>query len=258
MNFPRFLGRHLVPWIVPLLLVAAWQWAVTAGIISSQKIPAPSAVLAAGWRLTRSHELPLYLWESSKRALLGLAIGGSLGLALGFLNGLSSWAHRLFDSSVQMARNVPHLALIPLAILWFGIGEEAKQFLIVLGVLFPLYINTLHGIRSIDPKLLEMGRVYGLNRWGLFRHVVLPGALPSILVGLRYALGVMWLTLIVAETIASDDGIGFMTMNARDFMQTDVVLLGIVLYALLGKLADTLARGLERSLLRWNPAYRAA
>ena len=249
---------YLLPWLVPLLVVAAWQWAVTAGIIPVQKLPAPSAVFAAGWRLTRSHELPLHLWESTKRALLGLAIGGGLGLALGFLNGLSSWANDLFDSSVQMLRNVPHLALIPLVILWFGIGEEAKQFLIVLGVLFPLYINTLHGIRSIDPKLIEMGRVYGLGRWELFRHVVLPGALPSILVGLRYALGVMWLTLIVAETIASDDGIGFMTMNARDFMQTDVVLLGIVLYALLGKLADTLARGLERSLLRWNPAYRVA
>ena len=212
----------------------------------------------AGWRLTRSHELPLHLWESTKRALLGLTIGGSLGLALGFLNGLSPWADRLFDSSIQMLRNVPHLALIPLAIVWFGVGEEAKQFLIVLGVLFPLYINTLHGIRSVDPKLIEMGRVYGLGRWGSFRHVVLPGALPSILVGLRYALGVMWLTLLVAETIASDDGIGYMTMNARAFMQTDVVLLGIVLYALLGKLADTLARTLERTLLRWNPAYRAA
>ena len=258
MNFPRRLGRHLVPWIVPLLLVAGWQWAVTAETIPSQKIPAPSAVLAAGWRLTRSLELPLHLWESTKRALLGLAIGGALGLALGFLNGLSPWANRLLDSSVQMVRNVPHLALIPLAILWFGVGEEAKQFLIVLGVLFPLYINTLHGIRAVDPKLLEMGRVYGLGRWGVFRHVVLPGALPSILVGLRYALGVMWLTLIVAETIASDDGIGYLTMNAREFAQTDVVLLGIVLYALLGKLADTLARGLERSLLRWNPAYRAA
>ena len=258
MSFSRSPGRHLLPWLVPLLLLAIWQGVVAAGVASGQKLPAPSAVLAAGWRLTRSHELPLYLWESTKRALLGLAIGGSLGLALGFLNGLSSWANRLFDSSIQMLRNVPHLALIPLVILWFGIGEAAKQFLIVLGVLFPLYINTLHGIRSIDPKLIEMGRVYGLSRWGLFRQVVLPGALPSILVGLRYALGVMWLTLIVAETIASDDGIGFMTMNARDFMQTDVVLLGIVLYALLGKLADTLARGLERSLLRWNPAYRGA
>ncbi len=253
-----FLNRHLLPWVVPVLLVAGWQWAVATGHVSSQKVPAPSAVLEAGWRLTRTHELPTHLWESTKRALLGLTVGGSIGLALGFLNGLSPWSNRLLDSSVQMVRNVPHLALIPLAIVWFGVGEEAKQFLIVLGVLFPFYINTLHGIRSTDPKLIEMGRVYGLGRWGLFRHVVLPGALPSILVGLRYALGVMWLTLIVAETIASDSGIGYMTMNARDFYQTDVIVLGIVLYALLGKLADALARGLERSLLRWNPSYRAA
>ena len=257
MSFARQLSRHFAPWAVPLLLVAGWQMAVSTGHVSARVLPAPSAVIEAGWRLTRTHELPLHLWESFKRAILGLAIGGGLGLALGFLNGLSFWANRLFDSSIQMLRNVPHLALIPLVILWFGIGEEAKQFLIVIGVLFPLYINTVHGIRSIDPKLIEMGRVYGLGRWGLFRQVVLPGALPSILVGLRYALGIMWLTLIVAETIASDDGIGFMTMNARDFLQTDVVLLGIGLYALLGKLADTSVRLLERWLLRWNPAYRA-
>ena len=174
----------------------------------------------------------------------------------GLLNGLSKWASALFDSSVQMIRNVPHLAMIPLVILWFGIGESAKLFLIVTGVFFPIYINTLHGIRSVDPKLIEMGRVYGLGPFELFRKVILPGALPSILVGLRYALGIMWLTLIVAETIASDNGIGFMTMNARDFLQTDVVLLGILLYALLGKLADTLTRFLERWLLRWNPVYR--
>ncbi len=258
MNVLRQAQARLVPWIVPLLVGAVWQTAVSTGHLSARLLPAPSAVFAAAWRLTRSHELPLHLWESSKRAMLGLAIGGGLGLLLGFLNGLSSWANALFDSSVQMGRNVPHLALIPLVILWFGIGEQAKQFLIVLGVLFPIYINTVHGIRSLDPRLIEMGRVYGLSRWGLFRHVVLPGALPSILVGLRYALGVMWLTLIVAETIASDDGIGFMTMNARDFMQVDVLVLGIGLYALLGKLADSLARLLERRLLRWNPAYRTA
>jgi sulfonate transport system permease protein len=155
-----------------------------------------------------------------------------------------------------MVRNIPHLAMIPLVILWFGIGESAKLFLIVTGVFFPIYINTLHGIRSVDPRLIEMGRVYGLSPFELFRKIILPGAMPSILVGLRYALGVMWLTLIVAETIASDNGIGFMTMNARDFLQTDVVLLGITLYALLGKLADSLTRLLERWLLRWNPVYR--
>jgi sulfonate transport system permease protein len=138
-------------------------------------------------------------------------------------------ADRLLDSSVQMVRNIPHLAMIPLVILWFGIGEGAKLFLITIGVFFPSYINTVHGIRSIDPRLLEMGRSYGLSRFGLFLNVILPGALPSILVGLRYALGIMWLTLIVAETFACDNGIGYMTMNARDFLQTDIVLLGICL-----------------------------
>ena len=155
MSFSRSPGRHLLPWLVPLLLLAVWQGVVAAGVVSGQKFPAPSAVFASGWRLTRSHEPPLHLWESTKRALLGLAIGDSFWLALGFLNGLSSWANGLFDSSIQMGRNVPHLALIPLVILWFGIGEEAKQFLVVLGVRFPLYINTLHGSRLEMQALVE-------------------------------------------------------------------------------------------------------
>jgi sulfonate transport system permease protein len=155
-----------------------------------------------------------------------------------------------------MLRNIPHLAMIPLVILWFGIGEPAKLFLIVIGVFFPIYVNTIHGIRSTDPKLIEMGRIYGLSPWELMITVVLPSALPSILVGLRYALGIMWLTLIVAETIACTNGIGYMTMNAREFLQTDIVLVGILLYAILGKLADTITRALETWLLRWNPAYR--
>ena len=254
----RTLALRLTPWLVPLALVLFWQLAVRAGLVSGRVLPAPADVWSAGVRLTSSGELPRHLAESGRRALTGLLLGGSLGLAFGFLNGLSAWANRLFDSSIQMLRNVPHLALIPLVILWFGIGERAKGFLIVTGVLFPIYVNTLHGIRSLDPRLIEMGRVYGLGRWALFRQIILPGALPSILIGLRYALGVMWLTLIVAETIASDDGIGFMTMNARDFLQTDVVLLGILLYAGLGKLADVIARGLERWFLRWNPVYRTA
>jgi sulfonate transport system permease protein len=165
-------------------------------------------------------------------------------------------ANLLFDSSLQMLRNIPHLAMIPLVILWFGIGESAKLFLIVVGVFFPLYVNTIHGIRSTDPKLIEMGRIYGLSPWELLVTVVLPSALPSILVGLRYALGIMWVTLIVAETIACTNGIGYMTMNAREFLQTDIVLVGILLYAILGKSADTITRALEAWLLRWNPAYR--
>src|SRR4029453_13478893 len=124
----------------------------------------------------------------------------------------------VFDTPIQMLRNIPHLALIPLVILWFGLGEQAKVFLVTIGVLFPIYVNTFHGTRTVDRGLLEMARVYGLSPWERFRRVLLPSALPSILVGVRFALGVMWLSLIVAETIAADVGIGYLAMNAREFM----------------------------------------
>ena len=174
---------------------------------------------------------------------------------LGMLNGLSSLTEALTDSTLQMIRNIPHLALIPLVILWFGIDEAAKIFLVALGVFFPIYVNTQHGVRSVDPHLLEMGRAYGMSRAALILRIVLPGALPSIFVGLRYGLGVMWLTLIVAETISASSGIGFMAMNAREFMMVDVVVLSILVYAALGKLADSVARLLERSCLAWHPVY---
>jgi len=251
------LKEYFSPWLLPLALLLAWWAATQWHWVATTVLPSPFAVGKAAVRLTESGELPRDLWDSLKRALLGLAIGGSIGFVLAFANGLSSWSNRLFDSSIQMVRNVPHLAIIPLVILWFGVGESSKQFLIITGVFFPIYLNTLHGIRSLDPRLLEMGRVYGLSRWELFRQIILPGVMPSILIGLRFALGVMWLTLIIAETIASDNGIGYMTMNAREFLQTDVVIVGILLYALLGKLADLIARGLEKYFLRWNPAYRS-
>ena len=146
--------------------------------------------------------------------------------------------------------------IAPLVILWFGIEEEAKVFLVALGVFFPIYVNTFHGIRSVDANLIEMARSYGVKGFRLYWDVILPGALPSILVGVRFAFGLMWVTLIVAETISAQSGIGYMTMNAREFLQTDVVVVGILLYAGLGKLADVLAKTLERVTLRWHPAYQ--
>ena len=250
------LARRLAPWALPAMLLGVWQLAALSGWLSSRILPAPSAVLAAGWTLLSSGELWQHLAISGWRAGIGFAIGGSIGLALGFVTGLSTWGERLLDSSVQMIRNVPHLALIPLVILWFGIDESAKIFLVALGTLFPIYLNTYHGIRSVDPGLVEMARSYGLSGFALFRQVILPGALPSILVGVRFALGFMWLTLIVAETISANAGIGYLAMNAREFLQTDVVVLAILLYAVLGKLADVAARALERLWLRWHPAYQ--
>ncbi|ATA23681.1 alkanesulfonate transporter permease subunit [Brenneria goodwinii] len=247
---------RLTPWLIPTLLIIAWQGAVTTGWLSTRILPAPGAVLKAGWTLAYSGELWQHLAISSWRAAVGFGIGGGIGLLLGLITGLSRFGALLIDSTVQMVRNVPHLALIPLVILWFGIDESAKIFLVALGTFFPIYLNTYHGVRHVDAGLVEMARNYGLSGFALFRQVILPGALPSILVGVRFALGLMWLTLIVAETISASAGIGYLAMNAREFLQTDVVVMAIILYAVLGKLADIAARQLERSWLRWHPSYQ--
>ena len=170
--------------------------------------------------------------------------------------GLSSIAETLFDTSLQMLRNIPHLALIPLVILWFGIEEEAKIFLVALGVLFPIYLNTFHGVKSVDKGLIEAAKVYGLSGFSLFWNVILPAAFPSILVGIRFSLGIMWVTLIVAETISANSGIGYMAMNAREFMRMDIVVLSILLYALLGKISDVFAKVIEKRCLKWHPSYQ--
>jgi sulfonate transport system permease protein len=248
--------RQAAPWLVPLLILAAWEFAARAGWLSSRVLPEPWAVVTAFGRLAASGELLHHVGISTVRAGAGLALGGGLGLLLGLLTGTFRSAETLLDSTLQMVRNIPALALIPLVILWFGIDEGAKLFLVAVGVFFPVYLNTFHGIRAVDRGLIEMARSYGLAGWQLHRHVILPGALPSILVGLRFSLGLMWVLLIVAETISAQAGIGYMTMNAREFLQTDVVVVGILLYALLGKFADVAARGLERRWLRWHAGYQ--
>jgi sulfonate transport system permease protein len=256
-TFPRRLGA-LTQWVLPIGIIVAWEALSLAGVIPLRILPAPTAVIAAGWRLTLSGELPRNMWVSFWRAFVGFVIGGGIGFALGLANGLSRRSDLIFDSTLQMVRNIPHLALIPLVILWFGIDEGAKIFLVALGVFFPIYINTQHGIRTVDPQLVEMGRTYGMSPATLFWRVILPGALPSIFVGLRYALGIMWLTLIVAETISASAGIGYMAMQAREFLLVDVVVLSILIYALLGKVADSTARLLERWCLAWHPAFQPA
>ncbi|WP_321928249.1 aliphatic sulfonate ABC transporter permease SsuC [Paraburkholderia guartelaensis] len=254
--FVRAGRRRLAPWLVPLAVLVIWEIAAKSGALSTRVLPEPLAVVRAAWSLIESGEMWADARVSTWRALSGFAIGGGIGLVLGLATGLFKPVETALDSTVQMVRNIPALAMIPLVILWFGIGEEAKVFLVALGVFFPVYVNTYHGIRSVDANLVEMARSYGLKGFALYREVILPGALPSILVGVRFALGLMWVTLIVAETISAQSGIGYMTMNAREFLQTDVVVVGILLYAALGKLADWLAKSLERVALRWHPAYQ--
>nr|WP_206922124.1 ABC transporter permease subunit [Alicyclobacillus suci] len=245
----------MLPFTVPALVVIVWQILGQSGLISTRILPTPVAVVEAGIQLGKQGILWQYIWSSTERALAGFLIGGSVGFVLGLLNGLYRISQRLTDTSIQMLRTIPHLALIPLVIVWFGVGEEAKIFLVALGSVFPIYVNTFFGIKSVDSDLIEMAKVYRLPWLKLFWKVILPGALPSILVGIRYALGVMWMTLIVAETISENSGIGYMAMNAEEFMQMNVVVLGIVLYALLGKISDWIATTMERRFLRWHPNY---
>jgi sulfonate transport system permease protein len=246
----------LLPWVLPITLLTLWWFTARVGILPARILPAPGTVVRAAVRLTRSGDLTRHLAISGRRAVTGLLIGGGIGFLLGLLTGLFALAEGVLDSTIQMVRTVPNLAMIPLVILWFGIGEEAKVFLIALGVFFPIYLNTYHGIRTVEPGLKEMGRVYGLGRRSLFTQVILPGALPSIMVGVRFALGSMWLTLIAAEALAAESGIGYMTTTAREFMQTDIVVVGTLLYALLGKAADVITKLLERRLLQWHPTYQ--
>ena len=253
------LGSRLsafLPLVLPLTIVVLWQGASSLGLIGNRLMPAPLDVAYAFWDKASSGELAVNVLASAQRAISGLLVGGSIGFLLGLANGVSKLSYSLTDTTLQMLRTIPNLALIPLVILWFGIGEEAKLFLTALGVFFPIYLNTLHGVRNVDPQLIEMGRVYGMGRWTLFRKVIFPGALPSIFVGLRFSLGIMWLTLIVAESMAASSGIGHMASQAREFMLTDVVVLALVIYALLGKGADLAAKGLESLTLQWHPAFQ--
>lgn len=243
------------PWVIPILIVLLWQVLGLIGWLSQRILPTPWEVLTALYGVIHDGTIFEYVAVSTKRAFLGFLIGGSIAFVIGLLNGVFPIAERYIDSSVQMVRTIPHLAMIPLVIMWFGIGETSKLFLVSLGVAFPIYLNTFHGIRSVDPGLVEMGKVYGLKGFSLFAKVILPGALANILLGIRFSLGIMWLSLIVAETIAADSGIGYMATHAREFMQMDVVVLCVILYALLGKLSDLIAKYFENRWLKWHHNY---
>lgn len=242
----------ILPWAIPVLLVVAWEVVVDTGIVTSTFLPSPVEVLQQGWKLALSGELFTNICISLYRATSGLLIGGGIGFILGFANGVSRLSRAAFDSTIQMVRNIPHLALIPVVILVLGINEGAKISLVAVGCMFPVYVNTFHGITSVDPNLIEMGKSYGLNKRQMFTKIIFPGALPTILMGLRYALGVMWTTLIVAETVSADSGIGYMSTNAQQLMNMKTIFLCIVIYALLGKLSDIIAKNLEVMFLNWR------
>ncbi|WP_211896498.1 ABC transporter permease [Saccharopolyspora erythraea] len=235
-----------------------WQIASGTGLLPPDKLAAPDVILRSAWELAVTGELGPNLLVSLSRVASGLVIGIAVGVAAGLLAGLSRWGDDLLDPPVQMLRTLPHLGLVPLFILWFGIGETPKIALVALGVTFPLYLNVHGAIRGVDPKLLEATSVLGFNHAQRIRHVVLPATLPSLLIGLRQGLGVAWLSLIIGEQVNADAGIGYMINNAREFLRTDIIVVGLVIYAALGLLTDALVRLLERRTLRWRVNTKAA
>jgi sulfonate transport system permease protein len=244
--------------VSPVAILLIWEALSRAGALSEDKLPAPSTVLRTGWRLASDGTLGAHLADSLTRAAIGLAIGGVLALALGAVAGLIRLGDDAIDPPVQMARMLPHLALVPLLIIWVGIGESMKITLVALGVFFPLYFNTYAGIRDIDERLVEAARTCGLGTWARLRHVILPGSLPSLFLGLRLAIGAAWLSLVVGEQTNTQNGIGFLMMEAREFSQTDVVVLGLFVYAGLGLLSDLALRIAERRALAWRRGLKAA
>lgn len=230
-----------------------WQLASSAGWLSPQVLAGPDTVLTVGWDMARDGSLGDALWASLQRVLWGMGLGIPIGALLALAAGLTRVGDDVIDANVQMLRFVPIIGLQPLLILWLGIGETAKISLIVLGVAFPVYVNTYAAIKSLDPGFLELSSVVGLSRTKLVTKIVLPGALPGFLVGLRMATGVAWLLLVFAEQINAHSGLGYLMIRAQTFFQTDVIVVCLIVYAVLGLISDGLVRALERRLLRWQP-----
>jgi sulfonate transport system permease protein len=243
---------RLLRWLSPIVLLVIWQVISGTGLVSAQKLPPVSTVWRAALEVAGNGQLGDGLAVSLRRMLIGFVIGALVGAVLGVLTGLIRPADVAVDPLMQMLRNVPLFGVIPLLILWFGIGELPKLVLITLAAALPIYVNVHAGIREADPQLIEATTVLGYTRWQRLRHVILPAAVPHTLVGLRLGVASAWLALVVAETIATDSGIGFMINNARDFLRTDIVIVGLLVYAIVGLLMDTVVRLVERRLLRWR------
>lgn len=248
----RILTPRRLRWLSPVVLILLWQLASDTGALPESKLASPLTVLRSAVELTQTGELPAALAISVQRVVIGFLIGAAAGVLFGVLSGLSRWGEAAVDPPLQMVRTLPHLGLIPLFILWFGIGETPKIAIVALGVAFPLYLNVFAGIRSVDQKLVEATRVLGFTRWERLRHVVAPAATEYLMVGLRLSFGIAWLSLIVAEQVNSDAGLGYLINNARDFLRTDVILVGLAVYAILGLGTDGAVRLIERRVLRWQ------
>jgi sulfonate transport system permease protein len=238
----------------PIALLVAWWAASASGALNPAVLASPQQVASAAWQLWRSGQLQSAVGVSVLRAATGLLFGVSAGLVLGVITGFSRLGEELLDSPLQLLRALPFLSLVPLFMVWFGIGEEARVILIAVATSFPMYVSTAGGVRAVDPKLVEAMRTFGLSRWALVREVVLPAAMPSLLSGLRLSMTLSVIALIAAEEINTTNGIGFLMAQAQTYSRTDILTVCVLLYGLLGLCVDLIVRGAERLLMPWRPA----
>ncbi|MGY5780420.1 ABC transporter permease subunit [Rhizobium sp. LEGMi135b] len=247
------LARFATRLVSPVAIIIVWQIASMTGLLSPHTLASPGKILGAADRLIMSGELITGLAISFLRVLLGFSIAFVAGVALALAAGLSRLGESAIDPPLQMLKAMPFLGLLPLFILWFGIGEAPKIGLVAFGAVFPIYLTLHGGIRGIDRKLVEAGRTLGLDTSGIIRHIIIPGALPSLLIGVRYGLSVAWLSLVVGEQINASSGIGYIITYARDFLQTDVIVVCLMVYAIMGLVTDGFVRLIEAYALRWRP-----
>lgn len=248
------LGLHTTPAVILIV----WEILAKAGVLSQTYAPAPTAIVKTAADLWRQGVLGPDLAVSLRRAGLGLAIGLTAGIVTGVLGGLLRSGEYLFNGVVQILNTIPLLAVLPLMIVWFGIGELTKVLLISFGAGVPMYLNLFAAIRGVDQRLIEMTHTTGAGVWRLVTRVLVPGALPGFLVGLRFSLAFSVLGLVAAETVNADKGLGFLITQGQTYLQTGQVFVGLAVYSLLGLLADQFVRLLERVLLRWRPGYEAS
>jgi len=236
----------------PGLLLLYWAVLSATGWLDPRTLPAPWTAITTGADLVREGRLQENLAVSAARAASGLLVGGVAGVLLAFLSGLSLLGGYVIDGIVQLKRGIPILAIIPFMVLWFGIGEPMKIAVIAVAAFFPIYIQTHSALRAIDLRFVELAETLGLSRWQFLRRIVIPGALPGFLLGLRFGATAAWLALVVVEQLNATSGIGYMVTLARNYAQTDVMLVGLVVYALLGFTTDYAIRWFERRLLSWR------
>lgn len=245
-------------WVIgPVLLLIYWSVLSLTGFLDNRILPAPWTALTTGIDLVRDGRLQQNLAVSAWRAAQGLSFGVLAGVSLALLSGLSLLGGYVIDGLVQLKRGIPVLALIPFMILWFGVGEAMKVTVIAVTVFAPIYIHTHSALRAIDLKQVELAETLGLGRWAFIRHVVLPGALPGLLLGLRFGVTAAWLALVVVEQLNATSGIGYMITLARNYAQTDVMLVGLVIYAVLGLASDAVVRLIQSRALVWRRTLAA-